>query len=219
MNHCISRIYSLRALIATLFLLSAGGSPADPVPESPTRLVMETSELVLKVIQEETSAPKPNMARLYSLIYDAVLPVLDFDGFAKLSLGSHWRSATPAQRAQFTEEFRGMLIRTYTKYLLDYAGTQVQLAPRQPRSRSPKVQIVQVIITIPGEAPLTVNYWFRLVNGEWKAYNVVIGGFDLVQLFRQKFGAEIDAKGLDAVIESLATTNLETSDPARKGGS
>jgi phospholipid transport system substrate-binding protein len=81
------------------------------------------------------------------------------------------------------------------------------------------VHIVQVIITIPGEAPLTVNYWFRLVNGEWKAYNVVIGGFDLVQLFRQKFGAEIDAKGLDAVIEDLATTNREKSDPARKGGS
>ncbi|MEA3412723.1 MAG: ABC transporter substrate-binding protein [Pseudomonadota bacterium] len=219
MNHRITRIFCVRLLAATLVILSAGSARAIPAEESPTRLVMETSELVLKVIQEETSAPEPDLARLYSLVYDAILPVLDFDGFAKLSLGRHWRRATPSQRTQFTEEFKGMLVRTYTKYLLDYAGTRVRLAPRQPAPPGPKRQIVKVIISLPGEAPLEVNYHFRRVKEEWKAYNVVIGGFNLVQLFRREFGEEIDQKGLDAVIERLATTNVENAPGAQAGGS
>jgi len=219
MNHRIPRIFSMRLLAAALVILSAGSARAIPAAEPPTKLVIETSELVLKVIQEETSAPEPDLSRLYSLVYDAILPVLDFDGFAKLSLGRHWRGATPSQRTQFTEEFKGMLVRTYTKYLLDYAGTRVQLAPRQPAPPGPNSQIVKVLITLPGEAPLQVNYHFRLVKGEWKAYNVVIGGFNLVQLFRREFGEEIDQKGLDAVIERLATTNVENAPGAKAGGS
>ena len=48
-----------------------------------------------------------------------------------------------------------------------------------------------------------VNYTLRKVNGEWKAWDVVIDGISYVKSYREDYGAEVQQKGLDAVITRL----------------
>jgi phospholipid transport system substrate-binding protein len=48
-----------------------------------------------------------------------------------------------------------------------------------------------------------VNYSLRLTEQGWKAWDVVIEGISYVKSFREDFGAEIDQKGIDAVIQRL----------------
>ncbi len=55
---------------------------------------------------------------------------------------------------------------------------------------------------------IPVNYSLRKVNGEWKAWDVVIEGISYVKSFREDFGAEIDQKGLDAVIQRIEKGGL-----------
>jgi phospholipid transport system substrate-binding protein len=43
----------------------------------------------------------------------------------------------------------------------------------------------------------------RKTDAGWKAWDVVIEGISYVKSFREDFGAEIDQKGLDAVIERM----------------
>jgi phospholipid transport system substrate-binding protein len=50
---------------------------------------------------------------------------------------------------------------------------------------------------------IPVNYSLRKTEAGWKAWDVVIEGISYVKSFREDFGAEIDAKGLDAVIQRL----------------
>ena len=48
-----------------------------------------------------------------------------------------------------------------------------------------------------------MNYTLRKTPDGWKAWDVVIEGISYVKSFREDFGAEIDQKGLDAVIERI----------------
>ena len=50
---------------------------------------------------------------------------------------------------------------------------------------------------------VAVNYSLRKVNGEWKAWDVVIDGISYVKSYREDYGAEVQQKGLDAVIARL----------------
>jgi phospholipid transport system substrate-binding protein len=52
-----------------------------------------------------------------------------------------------------------------------------------------------------------VNYSLRRTPQGWKAWDVTIEGISYVRNFRTDFGAEIDQKGLDAVIERLEARN------------
>jgi len=50
---------------------------------------------------------------------------------------------------------------------------------------------------------VAVNYTLRKVNGQWKAWDVVIDGISYVKSYREDYGAEVQQKGLDAVITRL----------------
>ena len=40
-----------------------------------------------------------------------------------------------------------------------------------------------------------MNYSLRKVNGEWKAWDVVIDGISYVKSYREDYGAEVAAEG------------------------
>jgi len=60
---------------------------------------------------------------------------------------------------------------------------------------------------------IPVNFSLRKTDGAWKAWDVVIEGISYVKSFRTDFGAEIQAKGLDEVINRLETNG----NPGPKG--
>ncbi len=198
---------SLAALLVVLSAsLSTCASMADRGPSTPEELVRSTSERVLEIINKDRTVLKQDPERLNHLVSEVILPILDFDGFAKLTLGHYWRSASPEQRRRFTAVFKDMLMRTYATRMLDYAGTRIEVLPGRGR-RDERRQVVFTRMTVPGKAPLAVNYAFRYTKGQWKVYNVTIAGLSLVQLFRDEFGREIEQSGLDALIERLERTN------------
>jgi phospholipid transport system substrate-binding protein len=62
-----------------------------------------------------------------------------------------------------------------------------------------------------------VNFSLRKTDGVWKAWDVVIEGISYVKSFRTDFGAEIQQKGLDEVINRLETSQKIT--PSAAGAS
>ena len=201
----------MKFMLAGLALLTAVSAAVGmSVIKDPVELVRGTSGEVLRIINNDNDALKQDPSRLYDLVYRIILPIIDFDAFAKLTLGHYWRKANAEQRRRFVDEFKGMLIRTYTKYLVDYAGTEVNLLPQRGR-QDKKRQTVLTEVTVPGKRPLAVNYSFWFKNGSWKVYNVTVAGISLVQLFRTDFTKEIDQTSLDKLIERLANTNNKQS--------
>ena len=195
-------------LISLAFVMFTAKAANTATPEDPSQIVQDTSEKILRILNRDADKLRNNPQEVQRLVDEILLPVIDLNTFSKLILSHNWRQASTEQRRRFTQEFKGMLMRTYTKYLVDYAGTKVKLIPQRRPQRNSKRQTVSTEVIQPGKPPLSVNYSFWFNEGKWQAYNVTVDGLSLVHLFRNDFNREIDETSLDALIERMAKTNL-----------
>lgn len=195
----------LLGLIFATYAMSAGAA-AGPEPDE---IVRQTSEKVLQILNEDAEKLRDNPQEVQRLVDEVLLPVIDINAFSKLTLSHNWRKATPQQRQRFIKEFKGMLMRTYTKYLVDYSGITMRIVPKKGAKSDPKRRVVYTEIVQEGKPPLPVDYSFWFNDGKWRAYNVTVDGLSLVHLFRTEFNREITEGGIDALIDRLAKTNLE----------
>ncbi|MCP4409051.1 MAG: ABC transporter substrate-binding protein [Gammaproteobacteria bacterium] len=189
------------------------------VLREPDQIVKETSRKIIEALNKDPEKLRDAPQQIRRLIDEILLPAIDLKAFSKLLLSHNWRKASVPQRERFTREFKGMLMRTYAKYLIDYSGTQVKMLPQKGTERRANRQVVYTEVVQFGKPPLAVNYSFWLNDGKWKAYNVTIDGLSLVHLFRAEFNREISETSLDAVIDRLAKTNLETIQGPDQGNS
>jgi len=181
------------------------GQVALAAPGEPEQLIRSTTEEVLGTMQERKRSGQRDDSASERLVKEKILPIIEFESFAKLTLGRHWRDATPEQRRRFTGEFESMLVRTYAKYLWDYADTRVSYLPT--RQDGKYVFVSQELAPGQGKTPLRVEYRFKNFNGDWRAIDVEVDGLSLVKNFRTSFVDEVNQAGLDALITRLATAN------------
>ncbi len=131
-----------------------------------------------------------------------LLPHFDTQYAARLVLGTHWRTATPAQRERFIKGFYGSMLRNYGSALVDFTGERLKVFPAQISPDGQRATVRTEVKRSNGER-VPVNYSLRITDTGWKAWDVMIEGISYVKSFRDDFGAESDQKGLDAVIERL----------------
>ena len=58
--------------------------------------------------------------------------------------------------------------------------------------------------------PIQLDYWLEKTPGQgtgWKIYNLNVLGAWLVETYRSQFAREINAKGIDGLIDALAARN------------
>ncbi|MGH8504013.1 MAG: MlaC/ttg2D family ABC transporter substrate-binding protein [Gammaproteobacteria bacterium] len=190
-------------LLLTSLLAITLSAPLSAATKEPREIVKETSDQVLDIINNRGKELEKDPEARKRLIDQIILPVIDFQAFSQLVLATDWRTATPEQRARFMEAFKGMLARTYTRSLSDYAGTRVNVLPTRGEQREDYRTVHTEIRTNQGQAPLRVDYSFRFTDGQWKAYDLTIDGLSLVKNFRSSFRNEINRNGLDALIKRL----------------
>jgi phospholipid transport system substrate-binding protein len=171
--------------------------------QTPHEIVEETSQQVLEIIDERGRELEQDPEARNRLVDEIIGPVVDFEVFSQLVLGTHWRTATPEQRERFMAAFQDMLVRTYTKSLSDFAGTQVTVLPPRGEQREEYRTVYTEIRTGRNQPPLSVAYSFRLDDGQWRAYDLTIDGLSLVKNFRSSFDNEIERHGLNALITRL----------------
>jgi len=190
----------LLSMLVTPVFSTAWAKTAD-VKNAEKRVVEVTSRIV-RLLQQNYDQYTSNEAALYAMVKREVLPFIDFDAMSKLTLGKHWRTASPQQRVKFNTAFREMLVNSYAKTMLKYSGSSIRAGNSTPSSK-PGYVTVRTIVTPRGEAPIKADYKVRKNSGDWKAYNVEIAGINLITNFRTNFTREVSAKGLDALIARL----------------
>jgi phospholipid transport system substrate-binding protein len=161
-----------------------------------------------QVLAELDARPelRGDRAGLRRLVEERVAPHFDFTALSRLALGKHWRAATPAQQARFTDEFHRLLVRTYSGYLGNYDGETIEYQA-QPDSDEGRRATVLTRIIATGRPPVTVEYSLYAGAGGWKIYNVSVEGISLVTTYRSSFDEEIRRESLDGLIDTLAARN------------
>lgn len=178
--------------------------PCAAANEEPDALVKRVSEDVLKVLREHEA--NPGSAEVQEMVKNLVLPNFDFARMAALAAGLSWRSATPDQKIQLTEEFRTLLVRTYSSALGKFKGQTLEFDP-QRKSKDGRKAIVRSRLLQPGAETITVDYKMAEGSAGWKVFDVSVDGVSLVTTYRDAFAEEARNNGVDGLIRMLADKN------------
>jgi phospholipid transport system substrate-binding protein len=190
--------------------------PATAVIDTsgPTQLIETSANAMVAEIEARRAELRKDPAKLDALVERILLPNFDIDHAARLVLGKHWRTATPQQRQRFINAFYGSLMSNYGDALLEFTGDRIKVLPT-PVAADATSAVVRTEVRRSNGQKIPVNYSLRKTEAGWKAWDVVIEGISYVKSFREDFGAEIDAKGLEAVIQRL---EAQTRQAAGSGG-
>ena len=184
---------------------------------APYKLVEDTTQQVLAIVQRTQKAQHKDMAAFNAEVTAVMDKVIDFDGFARGVMGQYVSAQrykalkTDAERAAFNERierfsrtFKQDLINTYAKSLLKFSGEKIETLPPK-KGDDPSAGTATVMQTIYGamEKRYAVQYSMRRsAAGEWKLLNVIVEGINLGQSYRNQFAesAERNHEDLEKVI-------------------
>jgi phospholipid transport system substrate-binding protein len=196
----------LTALFAALAMLMPEARAAAVPGPGPQQLMEQVSQDLLRELDANREAMREDPTKLRALVDEYLLPHFDTDYSARLVLGTHWRTATPAQRQRFVDAFYKSMLAAYGDAILEFTGDRLKILPFKGDPNA-TTATVRTEVKRSNGTPVPVNYSMRATPQGWMAWDVTIEGISYVRNFRTDFGAEIDQKGLDAVIERLESQN------------
>jgi phospholipid transport system substrate-binding protein len=183
---------------------TTNGKPAPTSVDTsgPSQLIESSANMLLSGIDARREEFRRDPTGLYKLVGETLLPHFDTPYAAQLVLGTHWRNASAEQRKRFIEAFYNSLLYTYGDAMVDFTADRLKVFPTRADPAAAKATVRTEIKRSNGQK-VAVNYSLRKVNGAWKAWDVVIDGISYVKSYREDYGAEVQQKGLDAVIARL----------------
>lgn len=191
--------------LATLLLTALLAVPAfATAEEAPGALISRVSLDLLDTLQKN-GTPK-GKREIMSLVDEKVLPHFDFARMTMLATGVGWRSASEAQRGQLVDQFRTLLVRTYSTALTKYTNQTLDFLPER-KSEDGKKAMVRSLLKQPGAPTLTIDYRLATTAGGWKIYDVSVDGVSLVTTYRDSFAQEVRAGGIDGLVKMLTAKN------------
>lgn len=189
--------------VAVLWVAAAGvSSAAEASEKGPTEIVESAAQAILKELDANRAEYRKDPSKVRALVDKYLLPHFDTDYAARLVLGRHWRTATPEQRERFVQAFYKSMLDNYGSALVDFTGDRLKILPSKTDPNADRATVRTEVVRSDGSR-IPVNYSLRKTPEGWKAWDVTIEGISYVKSFRDDFGAEIDQKGLDAVIRRL----------------
>ena len=198
----------LRTVAVTLLLLPLVLIAAPPVhaQKAPDALVKRIAEETLTTIRSDKELQAGNPAKVKQLIESKLVPNFDTARMTALAMGRNWRSATPEQQKQLTEQFKTLLIRTYSNALTNYRDNTMNYKPLRSNPGDTDV-VVRTEVTRPGQAPVQIDYSMEKTPEGWKAYDVIVAGVSLVTNYRDEFNDTVKSSGVDGLIKTLSDKN------------
>ncbi len=195
----------MKKIIACLLLLVAMPIMAATGPEA---LIRQTSDKVLTELNVNADGYNNDVKRVYKLVNEMVLPHFDFIAMTDLALGRYKDEVSIEQRPTIVNEFRQLLVRTYSAALLEYTEQELTYLPMEGVEADGKV-IVKTEIEQAGGFPIPINYSLRLGDDGWKVFDISVDDVSLVTNYRSSFARAIKKNGIDGLIKILQDRNQE----------
>ena len=213
--HSARRSWLRAALVLLAALLPL--APAPAAEEPPDVLVQRVAGDVLKIIQQDRELRAGSQSKMAELIEEKIVPHFDFQRMTRLAVGRSWRQATPEQQKQLVDEFRVLLVRSYSTAYSAYRDIEVEVKPLRLQPSDEDVQ-VRTLIKLPNSAPsVSVDYAMFKASTSWKVYDVTVDGISLVTTYRSTFADQVSKSGIEGLIESLREMNAAKSAPPPAG--
>ena len=206
--------FFLRPAALACLVVSLPAFAADLAPDA---MVKKVAGDTLAAIKADKAMQRGDINRIIALVDRTVMPNVNFTRMTGTAVGPAWRTATPAQKVQLEKEFKTLLVRTYSNALTQYRNQQIDFKPLKAKPEDTDV-VVRTEVRQAGAKPVQIDYSLDKQGDNWKVYDVMVAGVSLVTNYRDSFGQEVRAGGIDGLIKSLKDKNkqLETTVSAKK---
>lgn len=215
--HSISRRYFGLVLALSSLVLTPVVQANE---ESADAFIRRVSTETLDLVKADKALRNGDPARLMQLVDSKLMPHVNFRRMTALATGPAWRKATPEQQKRLQDEFKTLLVRTYSGALSQVSDQTVFVKPLRP-GQDEKNLVVNTEVRGKGE-PIQLDYRLEKTPGEgagWLIYDLNVLGIWLIENYRTQFTKEVNAGGIDGLINSLAERNRANAgaSSARKG--
>src|SRR6185503_12485348 len=112
--------FATAAAMSALFV--AGGAQSQSEIIAPDLLVKSVTLEVVDIIQKDKDIQKGDRKKVIALIEAKVLPHFNFQAMTASAVGRNWDKASAEQKARVMDEFKTLLVRTYSSALASYSN-------------------------------------------------------------------------------------------------
>lgn len=203
----------LKKMIFLVVLATSFASQMAVAQDAPDAIVRKNTNEILAAIKADKDLAAGDQKKIEKLADEKVLPYFNFVRMTQLAVGRNWRDASDAQKKSLIEEFRTLLVRTYSTSLTQYRNQTIDVKPTKMAAGDTEV-IVKTQVIQPGGQPIPIDYSMEKTDNTWKVFDVLIDGVSLVTNYRSSFNTEIQKSGIDGLIKSLSERNAKNA--ARK---
>ena len=198
----------MKNIITVLILLVSLPAMAVTGPE---QLIRQTSNSVITEINANRDSYQDNPQKVHALVDELVSPHFNFAAMTDLALGKYKDRISTEQRLVIINEFRLLLLRTYSSALLEYTDQELIYLPMDG-SEAEGMVTVKTQYDQSGGFPIPVDYNLRLGDDGWKVFDVKVDEVSLVANYRSSFARSIKRNGVDGLIKTLQASNQELLD-------
>ncbi|WP_373884668.1 MlaC/ttg2D family ABC transporter substrate-binding protein [Snodgrassella alvi] len=190
-----------------LGILSIGIMSISMAFASPQQAVSQLKDNATQVLSILSSANGKNDDQVRRQAENYAIPYFDFERMTALAVGAPWRTASPAQQQALTQEFKTLLIRTYSGTMLKFRNAKANVYSNPVVNKNGREIIVRVDITTPNSKPVRMDYTMYQAGSIYRIYNVAVEGASLVTVYRNQFNQTISQKGIDGLVADLRAKN------------
>lgn len=194
------------ASMALVALACAGLAQAQ---EAPDALVKRVSEEVIEIATNDQQIQAGDRQRILTVVEEKIVPHADFERATALTVGRHWRTATPEQKEKLIQEFRSLLMYTYAGAMSQIKkGYPLVFLPLRAGPDADEV-VVRFEVRRPQRSaePIRVSYRLAKSADGWKIFDVNILGVWMSESYKNSFNSEINRTGIDGLIQALTEKN------------
>ena len=211
MNRRMWTLALATGLSAASWLTPAAAYAAD---EAPDALVKRLSADLLATIKADPALRDGDIGKINAVVNEKVMPYVNFRRMTSAAVGPSWRKASESQRERLQQEFKALLIRTYSGALSQVKDQTITVKPLRAAEGDTDV-LVRTEVNGKGD-PVQLDFRLEKDAGGWKIYNLNVLGVWLVETYRSQFAEEINKGGLDGLIQALASrSSMPANVPAK----
>lgn len=193
------------AVLTTSITLLASSLSYAQSAEAPDAFIKRISVDVLETIRADKAIQGGDVSKISALVDTKIMPNVNFQRMTASAVGRAWRSATPEQQKKLQDEFKALLMRTYSGALSEVKDQTIVMRPLRMAEGDTEVT-VRTEIKGRGD-PIALDYRLEKAGSSWKIYDLNVASVWLVETYRTQFAQEINANGIDGLIAKLTERN------------
>ncbi len=194
----------------SFYLLFASLVPLAQAQQlAPDVLVKSITEEVVTILKKDQDIQAGDSKKAADVIESKIVPHFNFIRMTRIAMGRNWRVASPEQQKELADEFRTLLVRTYSTALANYRDQQIDYKPLRSKPEDTEVTVRSDVKQSGSSQPVSIDYEMEKTPNGWKVYDVKVGGVSLVTTYRDTFASEVRERGVDGLIKSLSTKNRQ----------